>query len=280
MKKTLLVLFLILALTGCSSSSAEDKFVDKITPELSDVINEVGNTSPLGDLSFRVFVSEVYEYYGNSGNEAKGDIIFISDELENFSPEEQYAITQEIARLVFLELTGGNESLVGVKIGECELTMEHGIGFSNWESTSGSRYESSYYSLKKDGEEIYDNPENDLETQLEQDLGMPYNEWLELQKNKVTETEISSSHPNYWAAVTAAQNLVKDELRSPSTARFPVSGDAYIVVKTGTQWSVAGYVDAQNGYGATVREQWTASFEMSDPSGSQYTISNYEVEFN
>lgn len=280
MKKSVLFLLLIFVLAGCSSASPKDKFIEKVTPELTNIIKEVGDASLLGDLSFRVSINEVYEYYGSTGNDAKGDIIFISDELENYSPEEQYAITQEVARAVFLKLTGGNESLVGVKIGECELTMEHGIGYSCWETTSGNKYTSSYYSLEKDGQEIYDNPENDLETQLEEDLGMSYDEWLERQKEKAVGTEVSSSDVDFWAAVTAAQDLVKNELKAPSTARFPVSGDSYNVMRSGTQWSVAGYVDAQNGFGATTREHWTASFTMGDTSGSQYEISNYKVDFN
>jgi len=84
---------------------------------------------------------------------------------------------------------------------------------------------------------------------------------------------------DFWFAVTSAQNLVKDELKSPSTAKFPWEDTEYTVKRNGSDWQVNGYVDAQNSFGAVVRTNWTAVFTMGDTSGSTYKVSNYDVTF-
>lgn len=81
-------------------------------------------------------------------------------------------------------------------------------------------------------------------------------------------------------AITAAQEIVKDELKDPSSASFPWDFSEYIVQKKGFLWKVSGYVDADNSYGSTKREHWTAKFEMGNTTGSEYSISNYSVMFD
>lgn len=90
---------------------------------------------------------------------------------------------------------------------------------------------------------------------------------------------VSDSDSDYWYAVTAAQNLVKEKLKSPSTAKFPIFPSEYVVRRSGDKWSVAGYVEAQNGFGATVKQAWSATFTMGSTKGSQYKISDYSVTF-
>lgn len=85
---------------------------------------------------------------------------------------------------------------------------------------------------------------------------------------------------DFWFAVTSAQNLVKKELKAPSTAKFSYDDEEYIVKKNGLDWKVSGYVDAQNGFGASIRTYWTAIFTMGDTSGSMYTVSNHIVTFS
>lgn len=92
---------------------------------------------------------------------------------------------------------------------------------------------------------------------------------------------VDDDDEDYWLARTAAQDLVKEKLKSPSTAKFPstVFSSAYTVKWSGTKWKVSGYVDAQNSFGATIREYWTATFEMGSASGGKYKVSNYSVSF-
>lgn len=91
-----------------------------------------------------------------------------------------------------------------------------------------------------------------------------------------TFTEIEYKDDSWGFAVAAAKDLVKEKLKSPSTAKFPKSSE-YIVKKRGNDYIVLGYVDAQNDFGATVRTNWKATFTLGDTSGKQFEISNYEV---
>lgn len=56
-------------------------------------------------------------------------------------------------------------------------------------------------------------------------------------------------------AVVQCQNYVKDRLRSPSTADFPWLDHA-VVPRGNETYMVKSYVDAQNGFGATVRNDY------------------------
>ncbi len=81
-------------------------------------------------------------------------------------------------------------------------------------------------------------------------------------------------------AISAAEELVKGQLKSPSTAKFPWGNSSFSVTKNGKKYTVKGYVDAQNGFGATVRQYWTATFELEDTSGTKIKISNGNVIFD
>jgi hypothetical protein len=61
------------------------------------------------------------------------------------------------------------------------------------------------------------------------------------------------------AAVTMCENLVRDRLKSPSTAAFT---DADIKGTAGNMWIVRGSVDSQNTFGAIIRSDYVC--EISD----------------
>lgn len=54
-----------------------------------------------------------------------------------------------------------------------------------------------------------------------------------------------------------ARDFVRDTLRSPSTASFPQRGK--VASHPGCAFTVSGQVDAQNGFGATVREYYSVT---------------------
>lgn len=60
-------------------------------------------------------------------------------------------------------------------------------------------------------------------------------------------------------AFVIAENAVKEKLKSPSTAQFCTTTEATIG-RSGNTWTVKGWVDAQNGYGATVRANFVVTF--------------------
>ncbi len=85
---------------------------------------------------------------------------------------------------------------------------------------------------------------------------------------------------DYWDGVITAQNLVKDQLISPSSAKFPSGENAYIVKKSNDDdFIVSGYVDTANSFNAMLRKKWIVTFKMGDTIGSKYYVSNTKVAF-
>lgn len=88
-------------------------------------------------------------------------------------------------------------------------------------------------------------------------------------------TKTSASQSTYVSkddeanAITMAQELVKKELKSPSTASFPWDFNAYTVTRKGDQFTVKGYVDAQNSFGAKLRNKFEACFTL-EKVGTKY----------
>jgi hypothetical protein len=72
----------------------------------------------------------------------------------------------------------------------------------------------------------------------------------------------SSERDHSTMAVIQCQHFVRDRLRAPSTADFPfldhstrsAGSDRYVVTS---------YVDAQNGFGATIRNNWRCEIQFS-----------------
>lgn len=60
-------------------------------------------------------------------------------------------------------------------------------------------------------------------------------------------------------AFAIAEKAVKDKLKSPPTAKFCSVTEATIGC-SGNTWVVRGWVDAQNGFGATIRTQFAVTF--------------------
>lgn len=101
---------------------------------------------------------------------------------------------------------------------------------------------------------------------------------LYLNKNENNFRTVSEDNENFWQALSAAQTLVKEALKTPTTAKFPKSGSEYSITCDGADYKVSGYVDAQNIYGAMLRQKWFASFTMHKAGGYNYEISNRYVE--
>lgn len=239
------------------NQAAKCSFILALSDYLDPIIADINTSNSIKDLSYRIEIEEC-----RNATSATGDIIFLCDDIENLEPEMQFLMCRDISGIVF----GGD--FAGL-----DFTFPHGEFASTWESSSGAKYDLSYYSLKRDGKEIYDNPENDLQEELDK-----YGIGSGNESSK--KSEVSSKDDDFWFAVTAAQNLVKEQLKSPSTASFPSSASAYSVQTDGTYFYVSGYVDAQNSFGAELRQEWTASFKMGDTSGAQYKISDYSVTFD
>lgn len=75
-----------------------------------------------------------------------------------------------------------------------------------------------------------------------------------------SEDKDSYGHTRYDAMVIAEKEI-KEILKSPSTAKFCSTSDATIT-RSGNTWEVEGWVDAQNGYGAMLRKNFTVKFKF------------------
>jgi len=83
-------------------------------------------------------------------------------------------------------------------------------------------------------------------------------------------------------AFVIAQRFVTERLRSPSTADFPSIHDAGVsstpTVSSSGQcaFNVRLYVDAQNGFGGTVRQNFTVEVAPQMPDGDSWQLLNIQ----
>lgn len=75
-------------------------------------------------------------------------------------------------------------------------------------------------------------------------------------------------------AWSAAVSTVSSKLKSPSTAEF-CSKSAATIKSNGDTWTISGYVDAQNSFGATLRNNFTV--EITFTSSTEYTIERCDI---
>lgn len=74
------------------------------------------------------------------------------------------------------------------------------------------------------------------------------------------------------SAKICAVKAVEDNLKSPSTADFCSYNDMTATNLGGDKWKVTGYVDAQNSFGATMRENWTVTLTLTGSGFKDYTV--------
>lgn len=74
----------------------------------------------------------------------------------------------------------------------------------------------------------------------------------------------SASSNSATDAKIYAQIAVKRNLKSPSTAKFCKYDEMTAENTSGNNWEITGYVDAQNSFGAELREYWTVTLTLTD----------------
>ena len=79
--------------------------------------------------------------------------------------------------------------------------------------------------------------------------------------DSVRETARSCSPGDIMASIMAANFVKRDHLRSPSTAKFGPHRTARILDLGECRYMVRHYVDAQNAFGATVRQYYSVEIE-------------------
>ena len=79
------------------------------------------------------------------------------------------------------------------------------------------------------------------------------------------------SEAEAWAIT---RQFVTDKLRSPATADFPWSPTGATKLGPG-KWRIAGYVDSQNAFGATLRTEFAATVETRD--GTKWSLLDLQL---
>jgi hypothetical protein len=71
---------------------------------------------------------------------------------------------------------------------------------------------------------------------------------------------------NRFLAYSYAEDYVKSQLKSPSTAKFPsiLKKDAHISSLGNATYRITSWVDSQNGFGAMIRSDFTCQIYFKD----------------
>ncbi|MEN8145256.1 MAG: hypothetical protein ABFS14_09925 [Gemmatimonadota bacterium] len=78
-------------------------------------------------------------------------------------------------------------------------------------------------------------------------------------------------------AFVACQNFVERNLKAPSTAKFARMGQSQIATRPGYgQYRVVSYVDAQNSFGAMLRNEYTC--DVSFVSGDRWRLVDLQMD--
>lgn len=73
-----------------------------------------------------------------------------------------------------------------------------------------------------------------------------------------------------------AANFVKRELRAPSTAQFGAHHRATITYLGDCSWTVSNHVDAQNGFGAMIRQNFSATMTY-NPNTKMWSANDLQI---
>ena len=87
----------------------------------------------------------------------------------------------------------------------------------------------------------------------------------------IPEPDMCSDHPQAKArAYSIAKDYMEDRLRSPSTASFQSFRSTIVQQGEPCYFHISSYVDAQNGFGATIRTHFALSVRYDQNTGRYY----------
>lgn len=95
-----------------------------------------------------------------------------------------------------------------------------------------------------------------------------------------TQKPVELSDDDKGMLVADAQAVVKENLKSPSSAKFPWSFDDYVFSSGGsssthpgyTRYTIKSYVDADNAYGANLRENFSVTIDYKSGADTYYVV--------
>lgn len=78
-----------------------------------------------------------------------------------------------------------------------------------------------------------------------------------------------------FAVQSVCEDFVKDRLKAPATAGFPLNSD-WTINQTADTWTARSHVDAQNSFGAQVRTQFTCT--VRHVQGARWRLVSLDME--
>lgn len=109
-----------------------------------------------------------------------------------------------------------------------------------------------------------------------------YNKVINKKMGKTVKSEVSSisSTEHYESnanretdAWICAKKCVQDNLKTPSTADFPSYSKSYVSFLGNSKYKISAYVDAENGFGAMIRSDFTVTLELTSSGFKNATVS-------
>ena len=82
----------------------------------------------------------------------------------------------------------------------------------------------------------------------------------------------TSNYNTETNAKICAEKAVEDRLKAPSTAKFCSYSQMTATNLGGDKWRVSGYVDAQNSFGASLRQYWTVTLTLTKTGFKDYYV--------
>lgn len=82
----------------------------------------------------------------------------------------------------------------------------------------------------------------------------------------------SSTDDRSIDAWVCAQNVVSESLKSPATAEFPSYSDSYVEYIGDNEYRISAYVDAENSFGATIRQNFTVVLTLTESGYTDATV--------
>lgn len=270
-RKILLCLFLIclcFGLSGCGAKSTADKLAafakqSFLQQDYESCINVFREVCGLNDLDATVSISYDFDYDYDKENkelDAVCHFSFTSDEIDRYATAEYYTPEADELAKILKSLSialaqaelyeySSSEGTIKLKI-DCPM-------FLGIKTSTERKYELSgkdWVHVTVDGEWVYDGNMN-------------------MKKNNKTTSEAAdngsyqlpntSRHTEY-EAWSCAQNIVEGELKSPSTADFCSFTEAEVTHLGNGEYMVSGWVDAQNSFGAILRQSFVVTYTATE----------------
>lgn len=191
--------------------------------------------------------------------EKKYNVNISSEEFHNYAPERQYYIIDllNFNSYYFSNYETKMHNKFVSAVGYCDFYVDSG----------GNTYHNGYKSMLKDGETFY-TPQPTAKVTSSSSYSKEYR-------------DVDTDDDAFACAIASTKIIIKDKLVAPSTAKFPWDYNEYYVKRSGNDFIVGGYVDSENSFGAMLRQEFVATFTLSNVSLSGTSdITNVYVIFN